>query len=365
MDTAAGSKKSGAMGAALGDAWRAAIHGAAEVIVVTDSEACVVFVNPGFERVTGYTAQEAIGQNPRFLNSGKQDPAFYQAMWRNLGQGQPWQGRITNRRKDGTTYTADVTITPVMDVSGRVTHYVSTQRDASLEVELAQKLVRQHQLDLLESVCGGAVHDLNNLLMVVGGNSALLEGRIHNDQGELSDIQAAVERARLITGSILSFVRRQPPALVPLDLGAALQDMAPLMRRVLGQQHTLALSAPSGPDAMVRLDRSALEQMVLNLVVNAGQAMVEPGVVTMVLARNNQGPRPMLDLMVQDTGPGIPATVKDHIFEPFFTTRPKGTGLGLATVARVIQDSGGTVTVENAIPHGARFCVNLPWLPPG
>lgn len=346
----------------LNNAWRAAIEGAAEVIVVTDARANVVFVNPGFERVTGYTTAEVLGKNPRLLNSGKQDAAFYRAMWSTLGRGVPWHGRLVNRRKDGTHYTADVTITPVLDAEGRATHFVSTQRDASLEVELSRRLVRQHQAELLESVCGGAVHDLNNLLMVVSGNSQLLEGRIPDDQGELEDIQAAVERARLITGSILAFVRRQPPALAPLDLAAALQGMAPLMRRLLGPRHTLVLSATPGSNAMVRMERGALEQLVLNLVVNAGQAMVDGGVVTMLVTRPGDDVAPnSVDLVIQDTGPGIPAHAMDHIFEPFFTTRPKGTGLGLATVARVVKDAGGAVEVQNIMPHGARFCVRLPW----
>ena len=123
-----------------------AIEQAAESVFITDRHGTIQYVNPAFERLTGYSREDAIGQNPRILKSGKQDALFYKQMWDTLARGHAWKGRFINRKKDGSFYEADATISPVLDKSGNITHFVSMKRDVTREIELEKRLIQAQKI---------------------------------------------------------------------------------------------------------------------------------------------------------------------------------------------------------------------------
>ena len=175
-----------------------AVEQAAESIVITDPEGTIVYVNPAFERVTGYTRDEAIGQNPRILKSGRQDEAFYRRMWDTLARGGVWSGRFVNRRKDGTLFEEDATIGPVRDASGRLVNYVAVKRDVSAEALLQQQLLQSQKMEAVGRLAGGVAHDFNNLLGVIIGYGEIVRRRLPAEgplAEKLTQILKAAERA--------------------------------------------------------------------------------------------------------------------------------------------------------------------------
>lgn len=241
--------------------------------------------------------------------------------------------------------------------------------------EAAQAAAREaERLASLGRLAGGIAHDMNNLLTaVVGGAEAVLARGVEPEQAEdLATVLAAARRGAELVRQLLAFARRQPLAPRVLALNDAVRALAPLLRRSLGRSIALALDLEE-PGRCVRIDPSGLDQVIVNLAVNAAQAMPQGGRITIatghrtVLAPEVHGrttipPGRWVTLEVADTGPGIPPEILPRLFEPFFTTRREqgGTGLGLATVLGILRQSGGEITVESAPGQGARFRV---WLP--
>jgi PAS domain S-box-containing protein len=348
----------------------AAVGQADESIVITDDAARIHWVNPAFERTTGYSREEVIGQNPRFLKSGRQERAFYQEMWRTLARGEVWRGRFANRRKDGTLVETDATISPVRDASGALTHYVAVQRDVTRETALQRQLELSQRVEALGRMAGGIAHDFNNLLGVIRGYAELL---LRYPQGPedvrsaLEEMVRAADRGARLTSQLLAFGRRQVLKPDVVDLRTALADMDTMLRRILGDEIALEVRAP-GP-VWVNVDPGRLEQVVLNLVVNARDAMPAGGRLTIEAQASDveAGAAPTALLRISDTGEGMTPEVLDHLFEPFFTTKAegKGTGLGLATVYGVVTQSGGSVLVDSSLGRGATFEITLPSASPG
>ena len=152
----------------------AAVEQAAETIVITDVPGAILYVNPAFEKITGYSRQEALGQNPRVLKSGKHDAAFYRQMWHTLVKGEVWHGHFINQRKDGTLYEEDASITPIRDAAGQIVNYVAVKRDVSREVQLDVQLRQAQKMEAVGQLAGGVAHDFNNMLAVIRGNAELL-----------------------------------------------------------------------------------------------------------------------------------------------------------------------------------------------
>ena len=347
----------------------AAVEQVDEVVFVTDREGTILWVNSAFERTTGYSQPEAVGRTPRLLKSGRQDAAFYEAMWTRLGAGEAWRGRLVNRRKDGSPVEVDATISPLRDGTGAFSHFVSVQRDVTRETGLQRQLEQSQRVEALGRMAGGVAHDFNNLLGVIRGYAELLL-RYPRGAGDvepaLEEIVRAADRGARLTSQLLAFGRRQLLKPYPVDLRAALSEMDEMLRRIVGEGVTLEIRAPA--PVWVRVDPSRLEQVVMNLVVNARDAMPMGGRLTIeARAREDAPGRPATALLrVTDTGEGMTPEVIAHIFEPFFTTKPegKGTGLGLATVYGIVVQSGGAIEVDSVPGSGTTFEVSLPPAPP-
>jgi PAS domain S-box-containing protein len=340
-----------------------AIEQADESIVITDLDANIVYVNPAFERISGYSREEAIGKNPRFLKSDRQSAEFYAAFWERLRAGESWTGRFVNRMKNGRLYTEEATISPVVNRSGEIINYVAVKRDVTRELELQEQLLQSRKMDAVGRLAGGVAHDFNNMLMVILSYAELLasdlgEGdprRKHTDQ-----ILRAAERSSALTRQLLAFSRKQVFAPRVIDCNSILTETSSMVRRLIGEniELTCDLASDLWP---VKADADQIVQIILNLCVNSRDAMPDGGSLTLS-SRNFRLNEGYVEISVSDTGTGIPPEVREKLFEPFFTTKEvgKGTGLGLSTVYGIVEQSGGHIRVESVPGQGATFRVYLP-----
>ncbi|MCD6588021.1 MAG: PAS domain S-box protein, partial [Candidatus Fermentibacteraceae bacterium] len=189
-----------------------AIEQAAETIVITDPQGIIEYLNPAFEKVTGYSRDEVIGQNPSMLASGEHDLSFYQDMWETLTRGENWAGRIINKKKDGSFYTEEATISPVRDPSGDVINYVAVKRDITIEVKLEEQLRQAQKMEAVGQLAGGVAHDFNNILQVINGYAQLTLAEINKEHSAyefVREIAKAGDRAQSLVSQLLSFSRRQ------------------------------------------------------------------------------------------------------------------------------------------------------------
>jgi len=355
-----------------------ALNAAANAIVITDSQGAIEWVNPAFTETSGYTAEEAIGRNPRdLLKSGLHDQVFYRKLWNTILAGNVWQGEMTNRHKDGHLIPEELTITPLKDDRGRIGHFIAIKRDLTEVKRLQAQVLQAQKLETVGRLAGGIAHDFNNLLTVINATADLTMGS--TDAGnplraDLQQIRDAGERAAQLTRQLLAFSRRQILQPDVLDLAALVRNLQAVLQRLIGEDVDLVVRAPQG-SGNVRADLSQMEQVILNLAVNARDAMPDGGRLTIETAgvdleeddviRHGAGSAgPHVVLTVSDTGVGMDDATRARIFEPFFTTKDpsKGTGLGLSTVYGIVQQSGGGVWVYSEPGLGATFKIYLPRL---
>lgn len=354
----------------------AALNAAANAIVITDSQGAIVFGNPAFSRLTGYSVGEVLGRNPRFLKSGMQNDAFYARLWRTIRGGNSWQGELRNRRKDGTVYEEEMTITPVRSAEGRITHFISIKQDVTQRKALERQFLRSQRMESVGLLAGGIAHDLNNVLAPVLLSMALIRSSgLPPHLAELvDDVEQSLRRGAEIVRQVLTFARGAEGDRGPVSLRHLVREIVKMAAETFPRNIEIRSRDP-GEVWTLQGDATQLHQLLLNLAVNARDAMPGGGVLTFGLA-NFQLTEPQLPefpglqagayvrLEVSDTGVGIPPENLDRIFEPFFTTKEpgKGTGLGLASVSGIVRGHGGAITVQSEPEQGTRFVVLLPAL---
>ncbi len=344
-------------------------------VVITDLEGNIEYVNPKFTELTGYKAAEVLGRNPRVLKSGVTPEETYREMWAALRAGGVWQGELCNRRKDGSLFWEEASISPLVDSDGRVTNYVAVKEDVTERKQLGAELEQAQRLEAIGRLAGGVAHDINNILAVIGGiNDLVLEELPEGAprRADLLEVRAAVDRGAGLTAKLLAFGRRRPAELRAVDLSSLVRGVASMLSRLLGEQIELVLDLPERVGA-VRADPPGLEQVLVNLALNARDAMPQGGRLTIALAerRIEAGKSgatrdvalgDFVELSVADTGSGIPAAIRDHLFEPFVTTKEvgRGTGLGLAVVHGVVTQAHGAIRVDSEPGRGSIFRILLP-----
>ncbi len=353
-----------------------AIEQSAETIVVTDREGRIEYVNPAFERITGYTPDEAIGKTPRILKSGQHPDCFYRTMWQTLNRGDVWKGRLVNKRKDGTLYTEDASISPVRDVHGRIVNFVASKRDVTHELELMSHHQQAQKMESVGRLAGGVAHDFNNMLQAILGHAEIAMAVIEPDHPVRDDLQAIIVSARRsadLTRQLLGFARRQTIQPRVLDLNLVVSNTLKLLQQTIGED--IGVVWQPGADLWhVAMDPIQLDQILVSLYDNARDAIEKDGNGKIEIETRKvslqagdlkggvQEPGDYVALSVRDNGCGMDAATLEHVFEPFFTTKKmgQGTGLGLATTYGIIRQNQGIIEVDSAPGKGTAFVVYLP-----
>jgi len=332
-----------------------------------------LYVNPAFEQVTGYGLAEVVGQTPLVLKSGVQDAAFYENLWITITAGQVWHGRFVNRKKDGTLYTEEAVICPVRDAGGAIVNYVAVKRNVTHELLLQEQYYHAQRMEAVGQMTASIAHDFNNILTAINGFAELASLALAPDdplQESIRMILVSGRHAEKIIGQMLAFSRKQSAQPTVLNLNEIVIGADAMLQRIVGE--AIALQVNLSPDLWtVTIDLTQVEQIVLNLVVNARDAMPQGGTLTIETSNvvldgrcadeQSLPPGEYVRIAVSDTGVGMSNEVKARIFEPFFTTKDgQGTGLGLATVYGIVKQYGGGIQFRSEEGAGTTFQVYLP-----
>ncbi len=368
----------------------AALEAAANAIVITDSHGIILWVNPAFTSLTGWPPEEVIGKTPNCLKSGEHDSSFYRELWGTIRAGRVWHGEMINRRKDGSLYTEEMTITPVCNGGGAISRFVAIKQDitARKQSELSlreankrledalqglqtaqQQVVQQERLRALGTMAGGIAHDFNNALAGILGFTELLLYRpeLLDDKAKtqryLEMINTAAQDAGSVVNRLREFYRHRERGEVfsAVDLNRLVQEVVSLTQpkwKAQAEARGITIRTETElEDVPPVLGNAAdLREALTNLIFNAVDAMPHGGVITIRTRPRDSG----VSLEVADTGTGMTEEVRRRCLEPFFTTKGDfGTGLGLSMVYGIIQRHEGAIDIQTQLNHGTTIIISL------
>jgi len=350
-------------------------------IILTDVNGNIEYVNPKFEEVTGYTAEEVKGKNPRILNSGNTEPAVFQELWQTITTGNKWQGEIQNRKKNNELFWEFVSISPVKDDKGIITHYLAIKEDITESKKLQSQIIQSQKMDSIGNLAGGIAHDFNNLLTAISGYAelALLKSNQNKPiEKELKAVLQSGERASNLTRQLLAFSRKQLIEPKILNLNDLIKELDKLLHRLISEEIVINLELDDSiPN--IKADPGQIEQILMNLLINARDAIemktdyqtekritIETKIIYLdnsyVSKHSGSAEGNHVQIIVSDNGSGMSEEVKNRVFEPFYTTKAKGrgTGLGLATVYGIVKQNKGTIYIYSEEGSGTTFKINWP-----
>ena len=350
-----------------------AVEHTAESIIVTDPAGRIEYVNPAFEKITGYARDDVIGSDIGLLDSGQKSKTFFSSIIGTLQRGEIWQGRMVNKRSDHSLYETEATVSPIKNKTGEITNYVSVQRDVSHEVRLERQLRQAQKMEAIGTLAGGIAHDFNNLLMGIQGNISLSLLDIDPDSPyvkNLNKIEQYIQNGVDLTKQLLGFARGGKYEISLLNLNKLLEEQNLMFSRT---NKEIIFENKLNPDLWrVEADRGQIEQVLMNLYLNALQAMPDGGTLTtrtanVTIDEDHYSPYYVkagkyIQMVIEDTGIGMDEDIQQRIFDPFFTTKEmgRGTGLGLASVYGIVKNHEGFINVFSKTGQGTRFEVFLP-----
>ncbi len=350
-----------------------AVEHTAESIIVTDPAGIIEYVNPAFEKITGYTRAEVIGGPIGLLDGGQQAKTFFNSIIEVLQRGEIWQGRMVNKRSNHALYETEATVSPIKNKAGEITNYVSVQRDVSHEVRLERQLRQAQKMEAIGTLAGGIAHDFNNLLMGIQGNISLSLLDIEADSPlvkNLKKIEQYIQNGVDLTKQLLGFARGGKYEISLLNLNELLEEQNLMFSRT---NKEIVFKNEFKPDLWrVEADRGQIEQVLMNLYLNALQAMPDGGTLTtrtenVTIDEDQYSPYYVkagkyIRMTIEDTGVGMDQDIQQRIFDPFFTTKEmgRGTGLGLASVYGIVKNHEGFIDVFSKTGQGTRFEIYVP-----
>ena len=358
---------------------RAAVAHLNDLIVISraqpepDGTLPIVFVNEAFERHTGWTRADAIGRPNSLLDGPGTDTALVERIRQHMRRGESVRAEILHYTRDGREYWAEMVLAPLFGSTGEVSHWVAVHRDISERKRLEEQLFQAQKMEAVGRLAGGVAHDFNNVLTAISGFSELLLEELPAGEGpheEVLQIRAATARATTLTRQLLAFSRKQilRPRLV--DVGVLVREARGLLERAVTEEVHLRTRV-ADVTSSVLADPTQLEQVLLNLAVNANDAMPSGGTLSIEVSDIALGesyvhrhhgvlPGRYVCVSVSDTGVGMDRATRERIWEPFFSTKPGATGLGLSTVYGIVRQSGGHVWVYSEPGTGSTFRIYLP-----
>ncbi|MGO9022661.1 MAG: PAS domain S-box protein [Syntrophobacteraceae bacterium] len=355
-----------------------AVEQCAEGVVIADINFVIHYVNPAFERQSGYDRAEILGQRMGILKSDRQDRLFYGDIRETLLKGEVWSGRLSNRKKDGSSYEAEATASPVRDASGNIINFVAIHRDITNEVKLERELRQAQKMEAIGTLAGGIAHDFNNILTAIIGYTEISRYKLPEGSPlcqTLDQVLKAGKRAKDLVKQILTFSRKSEQERGPVSVAPIVEEALELLRSSLPSTIEFRKRIEFKPEEGVILSEpSQIHQVLMNLCANAAHAMRRRGGVLSVNVSGLEIDRFITSppcglkqgryvlIAVSDTGQGMDAAVMERIFDPYFTTKQlgEGTGMGLATVQGIVKSHGGAVSVYSEPGKGTSFKVYLP-----
>jgi len=346
------------------------------IVAITDQRGIINYVNDEFCRISKYSREELLGQDHRLINSGYHPKEFIRNLWTTIASGQVWKGELRNRAKDGSIYWVYTTIVPFVDEDGKPYQYVAIRHDIT-QLKLAEEQIRQQTIELQRAaqlsftgeLAAGLAHEIKNPLAgIQGAVDILIRRRDANDpeREALEGVRHQVQRIDNTVRGLLDRARPRTLKLTRTSLTELMEAAVHLARAQLGgragkERVQIEFVAPD-EDIFLIVDSAQIEDAVLNLMINAIEAVEEDGKVTLRIARVDADEEEMSEnvlIEVSDNGRGISEQDLRNIFSPFFTTSKGGTGLGLPAVRRIARVHGGSVDVKSVVGEGSTFAIRL------
>ena len=337
------------------------IHYTINPIQITDANGVMVYVNPAFERVTGYSRDELIGRNPKILNSGRHTKEFWRTVWHEILSGKVWVGEIENTRKDGAPFHTELVISPIESDQGEVVGFLGAHRDITEQKFLQRELIRSQKMESIGTLAAGIAHEVGNPLTSI---SSLVQVILRTTQDEftrekLELIKNQITRIAKIIRDLVDFSRPSTHVVRPTDVNRLVREALSIVqygKKVHDIDFTLDLA-----DNLPRLDvvPDQLSQVFINILMNAVDALErKPGSIQIHSLLKGSEVR----VAVRDSGKGIQPDDREKVFEPFYTTKEvgRGSGLGLWVSYGIVKSFGGEIFLESAIGKGSTFTVVLP-----
>jgi two-component system CheB/CheR fusion protein len=342
----------------LADIKRALDHAA--IVATTDVSGRITYANDKFCEISGYSREELLGQDHRIVNSGYHSKEFIRDLWVTIASGKVWHGEIRNRAKDGHFYWVDTTIVPFLNDAGKPYQYIAIRADITARVAAEEKLAEQAALARVGQMAAVVAHEVRNPLAGIKGAMQILIARRTPGDSELAvmgDITSRIDALSELIDDMMEYARPKPLQFSTVELRALLADAVMIVRRdplAQGIKFDIEGDALAGT-----IDAEMVRSTVLNLLLNAVQAMAGSGQITAVLNRRDE----LAAIELRDTGPGIPPEIRAQVFEPFFTTKSRGGGLGLAIARRTAERHGGTLALDCPPAGGTVATLVLPLHP--
>ncbi|MFQ5519327.1 MAG: PAS domain S-box protein, partial [Mariprofundus sp.] len=356
---------------------QAAIEQTHEIVLITDRDAVIQYVNPAFEKISGYSTEEVVGRRASLVKSGEMSQDFYKHMWDTILAGRSWQADLTNRNKAGELYEVEQAISPIKNEQGNITGFVSVQRDVTEERKQQQQLEHTQRLESLGVLAGGIAHDFNNLLTAILGNAGLARRRIPDDNpiaANLHHIEEASERAADLCKQMLAYSGKGKFVVVPINLSSLIEEILGLLKVSINKNVSLRTDLDMQIPA-IEADKAQMQQVIMNLVINASEAIgehsgnivIHTGTIdiddeylqTTYINESLPGGQ-YIFMEISDDGCGMDADTQKKLYDPFFTTKFAGRGLGMSAILGIVRGHQGAIKIYSEVDKGTTFKVLFP-----
>ncbi len=358
-----------------------AVEQAAECIMITDPQGTIKYINPCFEKMTGYSVAEVIGNTPQILSSGKHSKAFYDNLWQTISSGKTWRGNFVNRKKDGSLFEEEAVISPVMDNVGNIVNYVAVKRNVSYERLLENQIRHSQKMAAMGHLAHRITHTYTNALTRIIGNAQIAQSKVGESSDIAPNLKEVVQAANEVTSlaaELLAFAHPSPPKMRNITLNRIIKGSEEILGKTLSPEINLVLEPAAGKHK-VNADPGQIEQALTHLAINSMEAMPEGGTLTITtqvetlsaeeiaaiqagMPENRRHHGGFGAIVVSDTGGGMSEDVLAHAFEPFFTTKEndKSAGLGLSTAERIVSQHDGQIMIDSHPDSGTTVKIYLP-----